>query len=116
LIEVKEDSINFKKTAKYLYHTIYKSKLNIYLCSFNYKFINYFHQKYKRIKCGLIIGQKINKKHISNNLEFNSINYKYKGKIPSKETFWWTINKIEKIGDKENIITDIPKQIYEYLK
>ncbi len=117
LIEIKEDSPNIKKTAKYLYREIEKSKANIYLCSFNYRFINHFHKKYKKIKCGVIIGQNINRKHINNNLNFNSISYKYKGKIPDKETFRWTINNPKKIKDKnENIITDKAKEIYEYLK
>ncbi len=116
LIEIKEEN-NIKKTAKHLYNTISKYKLNIYICSFNYTFLKYFHEKYKNIKCGLIIGAKINKKYIVNDFEFNSISYKYKGNIPNKETFIWTVNKPEYIKNKdENIITDNAEEIYEYLK
>lgn len=114
LIEVKEEN-NIKKTAKYLNRVLRRYNLNFYICSFNYNFINYFDKKYN-YKCGLIIGKNINKKYIINNYSFNSISYKYKGKIPKKETFYWTINNIDEINNKnENIITDKPKEIYEYL-
>ena len=115
LIEVKEDG-NIKTTAKYLYSILKKYKLNIYLCSFNYKFITHFKNKYNNIKCGLIIGGGINIKHINNNLDFNLISYRYKGKIPNKETFIWTVNNIKDIKKEYNIITDKSKKIYDYLK
>ena len=117
LIEVKEDGKSIKKSAKYLYNVLCKYNLNIYLCSFNYEFLNYFYKKYKNIKCGLIVGTKINKNHIINNFEFNSVSFKYKGKIPNKETFFWTVNHPKEIINKnENIITDKAKAIYEYLE
>lgn len=113
LIEVKVED-NIKKTSKYLNRVLRRYNLNYYICSFNYNFINYFNKKYN-YKCGLIIGKNINKNHIINNLSFNSISYKYKGEIPNKETFYWTINNIKEINNKKNIITDKPKEIYNYL-
>ena len=113
LIEVKEEN-NIKKTAKHLNKLLKRYNLNIYICSFNYIFINYFNRKYN-YKCGLIIGKNINKNHIINNFHFNLINYKYKGVIPNKETFFWTINNQKEIKNRENIITDKPKEIYNYL-
>lgn len=114
LIEVKEEN-NIKKTSKYLNKIIRKYSLNYYICSFNYNFIKYFNEKYN-YKCGLIIGKNINKKHIINNFSFNSLNYKYKGKVPNKKTFYWTINNPKEIKEKqENIITDKPKEIYNYI-
>ncbi|MBR3229913.1 MAG: glycerophosphodiester phosphodiesterase [Bacilli bacterium] len=113
LIEVKVED-NIKKTSKYLNRVLRRYNLNYYICSFNYNFINYFNKKYN-YKCGLIIGKNINKNHIINNLSFNSISYKYKGKNPNKETFYWTINNIKEINNKKNIITDKPKEIYNYL-
>lgn len=113
LIEVKEEN-NIKKTSKYLNRVLRRYNLNIYICSFNYNFIKYFNKKYN-YKCGLIIGKNINKNHIINNFSFNSISYKYKGKVPNKETFYWTINNPKEIEEKQNIITDKPKEIYEFL-
>lgn len=113
LIEVKEEG-NIKKTCKYLNKIICNYNLNIYICSFNYDFIKFFHDNYN-IRCGLIIGSKINTKYINNNFDFNSISYKYKGKIPNKETFTWTINDINNIKNHKNIITDKPLEIYNYI-
>lgn len=114
LVEVKIES-SIKKTAKYLFKLLKRYNLNIYVCSFNYDFINYFSHKYS-YKCGLIIGRKINKKFIKNFFDFNMISYKYKGKIPNKETFFWTVNNVNDIkNDYQNIITDKPKEIYNYL-
>lgn len=111
LIEIKNDYKKYSKISKYLNKILKKYQLNIYLCSFDYNLINYINKKYK-YKCGIIIGKIINQKHINNNLHFNSISYKYKGLIPKKETFYWTINNPKNIK-KGNIITDKPKTIYE---
>ena len=113
LIEVKEEN-NIKKTAKHLNRILKRYNLNFYICSFNYNFIKFFNEKYN-YKCGLIIGKNINKKYIINSFSFNSLSYKFKGKVPNKETFYWTINNTNEIKDRENIITDKPKEIYKYL-
>lgn len=115
MIEVKEDGSEIQKISKKLYKVLKKYNLNIYICSFNYRFVKYFKEKYN-FTSGLIIGKLINTTHLENKLDFNSISYKYKGKIPNKETFRWTINDPKYIDDKsENIITDSPKLIYDYI-
>ena len=58
LIELKEESNNFKEFVDIVYNIIKKYKLNIYIASFNYELIKYFNSKYN--KCGLIIGNGIN--------------------------------------------------------
>lgn len=113
MIEVKVED-NIKTTSKNLSKILKKYDLNYYICSFNYDFINYFKNEYK-FKSGLIISSKINTKHLKNDLDFNSISYKYKNEIPKKLTFRWTVNEIEEITT-ENIITDKPKKIYEFIK
>lgn len=113
MIEVKIER-NVIKVAKYLNRVLRRYNLNYYICSFNYNFIRYFNKKYN-YKCGLIIGKNINKNHIINSFEFNSLSYKYKGKLPNKETFYWTVNNPKEIKNKENIITDNPKVIYDYI-
>lgn len=115
MIEVKVDDKKIKQVTKVLIKTLNKYKLNYYICSFNYNFLNNF-KKCCDIKIGLIISIKINTKHINNNFNFNSINILYNKKIPNKETFRWTINNVkelEKINKNENIITDIPLEIYK---
>lgn len=116
MIEVKTDGKNIFFLSKRLYKILKRYSLNIYICSFNYEFIKYYSDRYK-FKSGLIIGKVLNVKRMNNNFDFNSISYKYKGEIPFKETFRWTINDPSKIvSSEENIITDSPKLIYDYLK
>lgn len=114
LIEVKEDSKRIKLLAHTLNKILKKYTLNIYVCSFNYDFIKYFKEKYN-YKCGLIISKHINKNHIINNFDFNSISYKCKEIFQNKETFIWTVNNPKNITHY-NIITDRPKLIYNYIK
>lgn len=117
MIEVKSDDKQIKKITKILLNTITKYNLNYYICSFNYKLLQ--NLKNKNLKLGLIISLKINEKHINNDLNFISVNYLYNKKIPSKETFKWTINnkkELEKITEQDSIITDNPKEIYKFIK
>lgn len=113
MIEVKTDN-NYIKLSKLLSKLLFKFKLNIYLCSFNYDFINYFQNNYN-IKCGLIISPNINKKNIINNFYFNSISKHYTGKIPFKATFIWTVNSPKWLKNY-NIITDKPLEMSKYVK
>ena len=115
MIEVKVDDKEIKQMTKILIKTLNKYKLNYYICSFNYDFLNNF-KKCCNIKAGLIISIKINTKHINNNFDFNSINILYNKKIPNKETFRWTVNtkkELEKINQNENIITNNPLEMYK---
>lgn len=118
MIEIKVDDKDIKVMSKKLIYIIKKYNLNYYICSFNYKFIKYLKEKYN-VKCGLIISIKINTKYLSNNFDFNSINYLYSKEIPQKETFKWTVNnkkELDKVTKHENIITDKSKQMYKLIK
>ena len=112
LLDVKADK-GVEKTSKILKETLTK-KLNYYICSFSYPFINYLTNNYD-FKTGLIIGKNINAKHIINRFKFNVIHYKYRGKIPNKETFFWTVNNVKDIKG-ENIITDRPKEMSDFIE
>lgn len=113
MIEVKTNDKEIKKITKTLIKILKKYNLNYYICSFNYKFLNYF-KTFSNHKLGLIISLKINTQYLNNNFDFNSINYLYNKKIPSKETFRWTINtkkELTKIDKNQNVITDNPLEI-----
>lgn len=114
MIEIKENKEN-KKVAKTLMKNIKKYNRNIYICSFNYNLIKYIKKNY-HIKCGLIIGLKINQNHLNDNFDFVSLNYLSNAKS-EKETYRWTVNEPSKIKNiKENIITDNPLKIYKFIE
>ena len=106
LIELKEESNNFKEFVDIVYNIIKKYKLNIYIASFNYELIKYFSLFYN--KCGLIIGNGINIDKKYNNFNYNILTYKYRKIYNKKETFLWTINSYKEDLDNYNIITDNP--------
>lgn len=113
MIEVKTSDKEIKQMTKTLIKTLNKYHLNYYICSFNYDFLNTF-KKSSNFKAGLIISAQINTKHINNNFDFNSVSILYHKKIPSKETFRWTVNtqkELDKINKTENIITDNPLEL-----
>ena len=106
LIELKEESNNYKEFVDIVYNIIKKYKLNIYIASFNYDLIKYFSKLYN--KCGLIIGNGINIDKKYNNFNYNILTYKYRKIYNKKETFLWTINFYKEDLDNYNIITDNP--------
>ena len=106
LIEVKEESDDFKELVDIVFNIINKYQLNIYIMSFNYELIKYFKTKYN--KCGLVIGMGLNTKKLYNNFNFNVVSYNYRNKVEMKETFIWTINEVKEDIHKFNIITDKP--------
>lgn len=106
LIELKEESNDFKEFADIVYNIIKKYKLNIYIASFNYELIKYFKTKYNN--CGLIIGNGLNIKRRYNDFNFNILTYKYRKIYNKKETFLWTINEYKEDLNNYNIITDNP--------
>ena len=115
MIEIKVSDKAIKKITKTLIKTLNKYNLNYYICSFNFKFLKYF-KKNCSIKTGLIISSKINTKYLNNNFDFNSINILYNKKLPTKETFRWTINtkkELDKIRIADNIITDKPLEMFK---
>lgn len=115
LIEIKEESDNFDKLIIKLFNILKKHKhLNIYLCSFNYKLMKKIKHKYKKYKCGLIIGYLKNLKNIDKEFDFFLYGYNYIDYINyNKEIFIFNINKKEqlklinkKIKTKKYIISD----------
>lgn len=106
LIEIKEESNDYKELVDIVYNIILKYNLNIYVASFNYELIKYFKTKYN--KCGLIIGLGLNTKKLYNHFDFNIVSYNYRNRVDLKETFLWTINEIKEDISKYNIITDKP--------
>lgn len=106
LIELKEESNNFKEFVDIVYNIIKKYKLNIYIASFNYELVKYFKSKYN--KCGLIIGNGINLDKKYNNFYYNILSYKHRKIYNKKETFLWTINEHKDDLNNYNIITDNP--------
>lgn len=119
MLEIKEDSPNFKLLLIRLNKILKKYPLNYYICSFNYKLINYFQRKYPQYKSGLIIGYTLNEKYLNNHFNFASINYKLLPIKTEQETFIWTINKPElltKIKSYQNVITDKAKSISRAIK
>ena len=106
LIELKEESNDYKQFVDIVYNIIKKYKLNIYIASFNYELIKYFSLFYN--KCGLIIGNGINIDKKYNNFDYNILTYKYRKIYNKKETFLWTINSYKDDLDNYNIITDNP--------
>ena len=106
LIEIKEESNDFKIMADIFCNIINKYNLNIYITSFNYELIKYL--KTKNIKVGLLIGMGLNTKRLYNLFDFNIVTYQYRNRIDNKETFLWTINDAKEDLSKYNIITDNP--------
>lgn len=124
LIEIKEEANDNKDIADYLYQVIKQyPELNIYICGFNKKLLTYFKQQYPNYRVGLIIGMFMNLDDLSNSFDFVSITTGVMERWDfSKETFVWTINRIEdlkKVLKKTNqvgIITDKANLLDRYLK
>lgn len=111
LIDIKCEICKEDIFIEKLYKIIKKyKKLNIYLCSFNYKLVKKIKEKYK-YKTGLIISNMINKNKNIESFDFILINYRIYHKI-NKTLMLWTINKKEIIDKYKNeeiyIITDKP--------
>lgn len=111
LIEIKEETDDYKDIVDIVYNIISKYDLNIYIASFNYELIKYFKTKYN--KCGLIIGLGLNTKKLYNHFDFNIVSYNYRNKVDKKETFIWTINEIKDDINNYNIITDKPNLFHQ---
>lgn len=114
LLEIKYESKLDKSDVDVILSEINQyHDLNIYLCSFNRKFIKHVKKKYDG-KCGLIIGSLINRYKAVNFLDFNLLKYNLVLRVPKKESFIWTINDLNKLkrlmknnrNQILNIITD----------
>ena len=106
LIEIKEETDDYKEISDIVFNIISKYNLNIYIASFNYDLMKYFKTKYN--KCGLLIGLGLNTKKLYNHFDFNIVSYNYRNKVDLKETFIWGFKDIKKDLDKYYIITDKP--------
>jgi len=106
LIEIKEETDNYKEIADIIFDMIFKYNLNIYVASFNYDLMKYFKTKYN--KCGLLIGLGLNTKKLYNHFDFNIVSYNYRNKVDLKETFIWGFKDVKNNLDKYYIITDKP--------
>lgn len=117
ILEIKYENKFNKKDIDYFIDEIKKYKnLNIYVCSFNTKLMKYVKKNYNG-KCGIIIGNLINKYKCINYLDFNLIKYNLFRKIPKKESFIWTINDENKLkrlvkNNKNKIINVITDKAY----
>jgi len=106
LIEIKEETDDYKEIADIVFDIISKYNLNIYIASFNYDLMKYFKTKYN--KCGLLIGLGLNTKKLYNQFDFNIVSYNYRNKVDLKETFIWGFKDVKNNLDKYYIITDKP--------
>jgi len=116
MIDIKEETNDYKDLADQIIKIISKCSLNIYLCSFNYELIKYLSD----YNSGLLIGLSINKKRLYNSFRFNIVHYNYANRINKrKETFVWGVNDKEDLDKVNNpkalIITDYPKKIFELI-
>ncbi len=113
LIEIKEESNNFKELVNIFYKLLNKySYLNIIVCSFNYELLKYIKSLNKNIKCALIINLIINNDKIYNHLDHNSLSLLELKKAKDND-FIWTINnksdydKVIRYNNTLNIISDV---------
>lgn len=118
LIEIKEESNNYR-IVDVIYKLIKKySYLNISICSFNYELLNYFKKIDNKINCILIISYLINSDKIHNHLNNNSLKFN-RLKNAKEGDYIWTINnildykKIKQSNKNLNVITDIAYKLYE---
>lgn len=123
LVEIKEESNDYKEIIKEVINIIDKYDLNYYICSFNYSLIKYIKKNYPKYKVGLLIGFLINDNRLYNEFDFVSITINYLEKWDfSKETFVWTINKESDLKKLLNysydigVITDRSYKLEQYLK
>lgn len=119
LIEIKDESSNYKEFIDIFYKKIKKYLyLNIIVCSFNYELLLYLKKINKNIKCALIINSIFNKNRLYNHLDYKLLS---KPNLEHSENsdFIWTINnindykKIKKHNKNLNIISDVCYKLYE---
>ncbi|MEI3530290.1 MAG: glycerophosphodiester phosphodiesterase family protein [Bacilli bacterium] len=120
MIEVKDESKGYRKVVNEIYKIIKKYPyLNIYICSFNDKLIQYFTKKYPMVKMGLLVGVKKNLSNSDKNFSFYSVSIiNYKNYLNYDELYIWTINEkaiLEDILKTTNrnlgIITDVARNL-----
>lgn len=118
IIEIKDESKKYKRVVKEVYKIIKNySDLNIYICSFNDKLIQYFMKKYPTVKTGLLVGVKKNLNSNNKNFYFYSVSIiNYKSYLNYDNLYIWTINEkailddvLKTINRNIGVITDVAK-------
>lgn len=105
LLDIKCENNDYKVFMKYLLKLINKYPLNYYLCSFNYKLIQYLIDKTK-YPLGVFITDLINKNKDYNHLSFLALSKNSYNDIKFKTKFVWTINTKNNISKYKYIITN----------
>ena len=120
IIEIKEETRRYRKVVNVVYDIIKKySNLNIKICSFNYKLIKYFKEKYPNIKAGLLVGIKMNLDRNYKLFDFYSVSIiNYKKYLDCNNLYIWTINEkaifndVKKEVQKDfSVISDVCKKL-----
>lgn len=76
-----------------LYDVVRNYNYDFYFCSFNYKIISLFKEKYFFYKCGIVIGYLFNFNKLYSSFDFVSIQYNLVNKVSGySNVFFWTIN------------------------
>ena len=118
LIEVKCEICDVDRFVKYFIKCIKSFECdNVYVMSFNNKFISLLKERFSSLKCGYLIGSFINSSHILDNMDFIAISSYSIGKISDycKPVFVWAINSkgkyldlYDEFGDSVFYIVDYP--------
>lgn len=120
IIEIKEETKRYRKVVNVVYDIIKNySNLNIKICSFNYKLVEYFKDKYPNVNVGLLVGIKMNLSKEINNFDFCSVSIiNYKKYLNCKNLCIWTINEkaifddITKVVKEDfSVISDVCKKL-----
>ncbi|MBE6151703.1 MAG: hypothetical protein E7165_00095 [Firmicutes bacterium] len=110
LIELKEIGNDYILLATELVKLLNKyPDIDVYICSFNFRLLNYLKNNYPYIKCGLIIGYGLNKLNINNTFDFlvvSSNNLHLLNKKDSIFVFGLKKEDLNKITKDIYLITD----------
>lgn len=122
MIEIKKGLEKEEELVSHIGKVIEKyRKLNIVICSFDKSLVKKFHQAYPKIKVGVITF--FTEEKLESPLSFYSLYYKNIHEKLNYPYYIWTVNQkkellnFKKEEDKKllGIITDKPKEIYEYI-
>lgn len=93
LIEIKEESPDYKKAVDSLLKLLKKYKLNIYIFSFNYEVMNYLREQKLKYPLGLLTNKIFNKNGCVD-FDFCAFHYNYIEK-DKKNIMVYTVNNVE---------------------
>lgn len=123
LIELKVSGKRYQKMMDVFYSVVSNySYLNIYVCSFHKKALQYLMKKKMFFKVGILIGYALNDSSFYNHFDFILVRYSYLKKFNrNKETMFWTINDvseflyIKNLKEDVGVITDQSSLFQKYL-